>query len=78
MMRLKRWRVNAAGMHEFALGGAGVEGFLDGVGFEGWDTPATPLGLGEVAHLVLLGWSFGLVLAGVAIREVCRIYLSIR
>ena len=68
--------VNAVGLHEFALGVAGLEGFFDGVGFEGGDTAATPLGLGEVADEVLLGDSFGVVLAVVAIEEFVEFLLA--
>src|ERR1017187_2527557 len=64
MMRLKRWSR------------AGVEGFLGGVGFERGDTTATPLGLGEEADLVLLGLTFGLVLAGVVVEKPVEIFLA--
>ena len=46
-----------------------------GVGFEGGDTPAAPLGLGEVADKVLLGDSFGEVVAVVAIEKFIEFFL---
>lgn len=63
-------------MHEFALGVAGFEGFFDGVGFEDGDAPATPFGVGELADQVLLGRSFGVVVAFVAILQFVEFFLA--